>query len=95
MARFQKGQSGNAGGRPKAFGSVRESCTLLLPKALKRLAELIDSTDEKIALAAIKEALDRAIGKAPVMDHDGGIVSDTKIIVNVPDLTKPSAPAAE
>jgi uncharacterized protein YicC (UPF0701 family) len=32
--------------------------------AIVRLAELIESTDEKVAIAAIKEALDRGLGKA-------------------------------
>ena len=38
----------------------------LAPRAQERLAELVESPDEKVALAAAREILDRAIGKAPV-----------------------------
>lgn len=66
MARFQKGQSGNPGGRPKTVALVRNGCSKLLPRSLARLALLLESEDEKVALAAVKEVNDRAVGRASV-----------------------------
>jgi hypothetical protein len=60
---FLPGQSGNAGGRPASLARVRE---LLRPHAERFVAELVqllDSDEEAIRLAAIKEFMDRYIGK--------------------------------
>ena len=50
----------------------------LAPRAQERLLELVESADEKVALSAAREILDRAIGKAPVkvektVEHRGGL----------------------
>jgi hypothetical protein len=37
-----------------------------LPKFLARLAELTQSSNESVRLAAIKECLDRLIGRSPI-----------------------------
>jgi hypothetical protein len=60
---FLPGQSGNARGRPASLARVRE---LLRPHAERFIAELVqllDSDEEAIRLAAIKEFMDRYIGK--------------------------------
>jgi hypothetical protein len=60
---FLPGQSGNAGGRPASLARVRE---LLRPHAegfVAELVQLLDSDEEAIRLAAIKEFMDRYIGK--------------------------------
>lgn len=63
--KFQKGQSGNPGGRPK---EVRELAALAQEHsgaALKRLVALMASADGKVAVAACREILDRGFGRAP------------------------------
>jgi len=62
---FQKGRSGNPGGRPKAEGEVRELAQKHGPDAIKRLAQLMNSRNERVAVAACGVILDRAYGRAP------------------------------
>src|SRR5262245_18870318 len=55
-------------GRPKGSpnrvqADIRQAMLKLSPKAQTRLAELLDSGDEKIALAAVNSILDRAHGR--------------------------------
>ena len=62
---FQKGQSGNPGGRPKVAPEVRELAKEHGPRAFARVVELMDSKDGSLALAACKEVLNRTFGKSP------------------------------
>lgn len=83
--RFEKGKSGNPGGRPKKAHDVVELARENSGKAVKRLVELIDSVDDRVALAAAQAVLDRAVGKpkqivdvnADVTHHGSEPVSDT------------------
>jgi hypothetical protein len=62
---WKPGQSGNPEGRPKV---VRELAALARehgPRAIERLAEILESSDAKAATSAAKELLDRGYGKAP------------------------------
>ena len=73
---FRPGHSGNPGGRPKDENEVRNLARRHSRRALERLIELIDSVDQRVALAAAKEVLDRAYGKPKQQDdrdHDGGL----------------------
>ena len=71
--RFKPGQSGNPRGRPKVAAEARELARQHGPRALERLVELIESDDERVALMAAKEILDRAYGKpVPRADEDDG-----------------------
>ena len=73
---FRPGHSGNPGGRPKDENEVRNLARRHSRRALERLIELIDSEDQRVALAAAKEVLDRAYGKPKQeddRDHDGGL----------------------
>ncbi len=62
--RFAPGQSGNSGGRPALAPEVRQLAQQHCTRAIERLAELIESPDERIAVAASIAMLDRGIGKA-------------------------------
>ena len=68
---FRPGQSGNPGGRPKSNEHVRNIARSNSVRAVERLIELIESDDERVALTAAKEVLDRAFGKPkPDTEHD-------------------------
>lgn len=58
--RWQAGKSGNPGGLPPVIRAVRLLAAERAPRAVQRLAELVESTDDRIALAAAIALLDRA-----------------------------------
>lgn len=60
---FQKGQSGNPGGRPKAEAEVLAAAREASPAAISKLVELMAHEDPRVGLAAANSVLDRAIGK--------------------------------
>lgn len=64
---FQKGKSGNPGGRSPRVGPNGETWTQLLramtPAAAKRLEELLTSRDDEIALKALAQWAPYAWGK--------------------------------
>lgn len=62
MPKFEKGKSGNPGGRPKT-GELRELCRSYTEEAVKKLGKLINSQSPRIAIMAIRELLDRGYGK--------------------------------
>lgn len=67
---FQKGVSGNPGGRRKN-DDVKLLARQHTKEAFNRIVELIQSDDERVAIMAAKEVLDRAYGKAkPMEDED-------------------------
>jgi len=65
---FQKGKSGNPGGRPVITSEVRELARSSARKALERIVKLMDDKNPRIALAAANAVLDRAYGK-PSMEE--------------------------
>jgi len=74
---FRKGESGNPGGRPKVEGHVRELARRQGPRAIRRLTELMQSPNERVAVAACQALLDRGYGKAPIslVGQSGPLVS--------------------
>lgn len=69
---WKKGQSGNPGGRPKEIADLKSFCQEKSPVAMAKVASLVESADERIALAASQTILDRAFGKpAQTTAHTG------------------------
>ena len=62
---FQKGKSGNPGGRPKEENEVRDLARKHTKPAIERLAFWMNSDNAKASVAASATLLDRAWGKAP------------------------------
>lgn len=60
---FQKGQSGNPNGRPKRTAVIKEMALDASPDAFRRILELAQSDDERVAFVACQEILNRAYGK--------------------------------
>jgi len=61
--KFKKGQSGNPGGRPKENAEVKELAREYGEAAVARLAQLMKSKNERVAVAACQVLLDRGYGK--------------------------------
>jgi hypothetical protein len=66
LGRFVLGTSGNPGGRPKPLDGLRTRLAQLSPRALERLADLLDSADERVRFEAAKTILDRHLGRLAI-----------------------------
>jgi hypothetical protein len=60
---WQKGQTGNPGGKLGEYHAVRRLCADKSVAAAQHLIDLMTDTDSRVAIVAIKEVLDRGIGK--------------------------------
>lgn len=60
---FKKGQSGNPAGRPKKVNDGLKAAENAFEKAMAKLAKLVDSEDDRVALQAAVAIADRVVGK--------------------------------
>ena len=75
--RWQKGQSGNPGGRPKVVGDLQEQARQWAPEALEALREIAASKDAppSARVSAAVALLDRGYGK-PAQSIDAKISNE-------------------
>ena len=73
--RFQKGESGNPGGRPKLPADIREAFKAKAPQALEVLTRCLQSGDDRVAMMAAQAILDRGYGK-PTQSIDANLTED-------------------
>jgi hypothetical protein len=62
---FQKGQSGNPGGRPKIMADVREAARAHTKEAINTLVANLSDENGNVRNAAAVALLDRGYGKPP------------------------------
>ena len=60
---FQRGQSGNPGGRPRLPADIREAFKAKAPQALEVLTRCLQSDDDRVAMMAAQAILDRGYGR--------------------------------
>ena len=75
---FQRGQSGNPGGRSKLPADIREAFKAKAPQALEVLTRCLQSDDDRVAMMAAQAILDRGYGK-PAQTIDAKINEDSSV----------------
>lgn len=93
--RFAKGTSGNPSGRPKLIAEVVALARKNSVAAMQKMVDLMDCEDERIALAAATQVLDRAYGK-PTQIEAPEDAEKRNVTINIvrmtEDASKPDAP---
>lgn len=78
---FEKGTSGNPGGRPKLLPEFKRALEQKhYPRALEVLRDCLDDEDGRVRIVAVREVFDRLFGK-PKQPITGD--ADEPIAVNV------------
>src|SRR5262245_23303606 len=93
MPKFQKGVSGNPGGRPKLPTEMKEMFKAKAPEAFEVLCRHLNAKDPKVAVAAATQILDRAYGR-PVQQVDANINEDSSIRY-IAEVPRPAATTEE
>jgi hypothetical protein len=70
--RLLPGFSANPTGRPRVVAQIRDMALKAAPAAFEKVCDLVRSVDERIALAASQEILNRAYGK-PLQSVDSEV----------------------
>jgi len=68
--RWQPGQSGNPSGHNGEYGQAMKLARQAAPDAVRRLIELLNSEDERVAAVACNSILDRALGKPKAVEEE-------------------------
>lgn len=83
--RFQKGQSGNPGGRPKIAHEVAALARSHAPAAIRELARIMtESKDDRLRIVAAVALLDRGCGK-PMRQDEVFDAGDAEPLASVAD----------
>jgi len=84
---FQKGQSGNPGGRPKGIAEVKELARQHMPAAIETLASIMNSTKASDAarISAATALLDRGFGKPQQHITGENVIS---YVARLPEVAK-------
>lgn len=91
LRQFQRGISGNPGGRPKTNPEVKSLAIKNSRAAMERIIELMDNPDPRVAIMAAKEVLDRAYGKVKQAEDEN---SDKRsVTINIVKYDYPEADA--
>jgi hypothetical protein len=67
---WKPGQSGNPAGHSGVYGDALKLARQAAPDAIRRLIELTQSEDERVAIVACNAILDRAFGKVKPATED-------------------------
>lgn len=80
MAKFEKGESGNPGGRPKGLGDIREMARPHTGTAINKLVAVMndDKASPSAQVAAASAILDRGWGR-PAQTIDANINSQQSL----------------
>lgn len=84
---FQKGQSGNPGGRPKENTEVKDLAKQHTETAVRRLVYWLESDNAKASVSAAQALLDRAWGR-PAQTVAGDPSQPMRLVVEIVDPTK-------
>jgi hypothetical protein len=86
---FPKGVSGNPSGSSKALAGLRALARANTTTAFNKLVDLLNSSDDPVAIMAASEILDRGCGRPrPAVEGD----EDRKVIINIRPLDAPRSP---
>lgn len=79
--KFQKGKSGNPGGRPKDIAGISKLARKHSKEAILKLVEWMRSDNAKASVSACQALLDRGWGKAtqPLSGPDGGPIETRNV----------------